>query len=469
MDETVDRLVGRAWRDEFPWQFITRLTEAGPRLGGSPGERRAANLVAAALDEAGADPEIRPFTVPRWERNRTDLGVTLERETSLFETSDGVDEESRDAASRDGRRVERSFEAVALPYSPAGEIHAPLVDVGHGTPDELEDADVSGAVALADTATPPGQRHVHRMEKFGHAVAGGAAAFVFAHDRPGQLPPTGAISFGDEGAVPAVGVSRETGAWLRDYADGDAALRVRVDATTEPGQSRNVVGRLGPEDEPGVLVLAHHDAHDVAEGALDNGCGVTVAVTAARLLADLELGCRVWVATVGCEETGLMGAETLADRLEADRIHAVVNVDGAGRHRDLRALTHASAPLADLAERVVDGAGHPLQVTERPHPYSDHWPFLRTGVPALQLHSRPADGGERTWDRGWTHTSADTRDKVDVRTLREHAVLTALLVRELTRAEVPRVDVDDLAGRLREADAEPGMRAAGVWPDVWAQ
>lgn len=122
--------------------------------------------------------------------------------------------------------------------------------------------------------------------------------------------------------------------------------------------------------------------------------------------------------------------------------------------------------MKDLAESVVERWGQPLAVTEEPHPYSDHWWFLQGGVPALQLHSQPPAGAER--GRGWGHTRADTRDKVEVRDIREHAMLTALLVRELAATDDPgRIDTDELAEQLREADAEKGMRAAGLWPDGW--
>ncbi|WP_255150912.1 M28 family metallopeptidase [Halorarius halobius] len=439
MDDTARTLAGRAFADPFPWRFLTDLVEAGPRLGGSPGERRAADLVADALGEAGADPKTRPFEMRRWTRGDAAL-----------------------AAGRDG--ADRSFETVALPYSPPGDVTGDIVDVGHGTPDEVDDADVDGKVVVADTDTPPGDRFVHRMEKFGHAVDAGAAAFVFAHHEPGQLIPTGTLRFGREAAVPGIGVSHETGEWLREYA-GDGRARIRVDATTEAGTSHTVVGSLGPDTEEAVLVVAHLDAHDVAEGALDNGCGITTAVTAARYLADCELDCEVVVAGVGCEETGLLGSRALAEDLDVGRLRAVVNVDGAGRHRDLRALTHGHDGVRDLAERVVDEAGHPLAVGETPHPYSDHWPFLREGVPALQLHSKePGTSGR---GRGWTHTAADTRDKVDPRTLRSHALLTALLVRNLTRADLDPVDTAELREKLEDAGAESGMRAAGVWPEGW--
>ena len=373
-DDTLQAVAGRAYADPFPHRFLTALIEAGPRLGGSPGERRAAELVADAFDAAGADSELLPFEMQRWERGSAELTVTVERPS---------------------RTVDRSFNAVALPYSPGDTVRAPLTDLGHGTPAETDTADVAGTVALADTDSPSD----------------------------------------------------------------------RVDATTEPGTSHNVLGQVGADGGDGILLVGHLDAHDVAEGALDNGCGITTVATAARYLADCALDCPVWVAGVGCEETGLLGAEALADRLDTERLRAVVNVDGAGRHRDLRALVHGSAALGDHAARVGDATGQPVHVEETPHPYSDHWPFLRAGVPTVQLHSQPATGHER--GRGWGHTAADTRDKVDQRNLRAHAVLTTLLVADLAGASVPRIEASALRERLETAGAEPGMRAAGVWPADW--
>jgi Zn-dependent M28 family amino/carboxypeptidase len=443
-DDTLQAVAGRAYADPFPHRFLTALIEAGPRLGGSPGERRAAELVADAFDAVGADSELLPFEMQRWERGSAELTVTVERPS---------------------RTVDRSFDAVALPYSPGDTVRAPLTDLGHGTPAETDTADVAGTVALADTDSPTDGRYVHRMEKYGAAVDAGAAAFVFTHGEPGQLVPTGTLRFGHEGEVPAVGVSHETGAWLREYASEGADVRIRVDATTELGTSHNVLGQVGADGGDGILLVGHLDAHDVAEGALDNGCGITTVATAARYLADCALDCPVWVAGVGCEETGLLGAEALADRLDTERLRAVVNVDGAGRHRDLRALVHGSAALGDHAARVGDATGQPVHVEETPHPYSDHWPFLRAGVPTVQLHSQPATGHER--GRGWGHTAADTRDKVDQRNLRAHAVLTTLLVADLAGASVPRIEASALRDRLETTGAEPGMRAAGVWPASW--
>ncbi|XVH32530.1 M28 family peptidase [Haloferacaceae archaeon DSL9] len=439
----IEQAIGRTWIDDRPWQFITDLTAIGGRMGGSEGERRGAELVAETFRDIGLrDVTIDPFPMRAWRRGDTELTL-------------------RTSATR-------QFEAVALPYSPAGDVSAPFVDVGYGTPAEIDAEDVTGKIAVASTTTPGDSRFIHRMEKFGYAVESGAVGFVFVNHLPGQLPPTGALTFGAEADAVAVGVSRETGAWLAEFAantPGEAGeLSIAVEAETVAGESQNVGGRLGPDTDRELLVVAHYDGHDIAEGALDNGCGIATVVTAARVLAaveaDLPMGVRV--VAVGCEETGLLGAERLAETLDRDAIHAVLNVDGAGRSRDLVAMTHTSEATEAVAETVHERTRHPIAVKAEPHPFSDQWPFVRAGVPALQLHS---DSGER--GRGWGHTHADTRDKIDDRNIREHGILAALLAGELLRRDLPRLDRDALAAAFRGADFEAGMRAAGLWPAEW--
>ena len=435
--------VARTWIDDRPWAFLTELTAIGGRMAGSPGERTAATLIADALEDAGVrDVSIDPFDIQRWRRGSCTLQLAAP--------------------------VDRSFEAIALPYSPPGTVEGELVDVGYGTPEEIDDAPIEGRIAVASTTTPHDARFVHRMETFGHALEAGAIGFLFANHVPGQLPPTGSLTFGREAAAVAAGVSHETGEWLREYAVNTAGPTGRavltIDAETGPGESQNVLGRLGPETDEELLVVAHYDGHDIGEGALDNGCGIATVVTAARILAaaeeELERGVRI--CALGCEEVGLLGAERLLETVDLDRVAGVLNVDGAGRYRDLVAMAHTSRATEAAASELSAATRQPIDVQFEPHPFSDQWPFVRAGVPALQLHS---DNGER--GRGWGHTHADTRDKVDDRNVREHAILLSLLAIDLAGRELPRLDRDELVAAFRAADFEPGMRAAGLWPDAW--
>jgi len=445
----VDRALGAAWHSDEPWTLLADLTALESRMAGSDGERRSAERVAEAFREVGLrDVSVDPFELQAWQRG----DATVELRSP----------------------VERSFEAIALPYSPSGAVDGRLVDIGYGTPEEIDARNVANAIVLASTDTPPRTgRFVHRQESYSVAVDAGAAAFIFANHVPGQLPPTGTLRAGVAADIPGLGVSHETGEWLRRYAESDADATIAdrtvrahcsVSASTEAAEGHNVAGVLGPETDEEVLVVAHHDAHDVGDGALDNGSGVATLLTAVRVLSAIEtdLACRVRVVATSGEEVGLLGSSALADELDRDAIRAVVNVDGAGRFRDLRAFTHASEPIAGIVEQVTDAVGHPVVLERSPHPHSDHWPFLRAGVPTLQLHS---DSGER--GRGFTHTRADTLDKADRRAIREHGMLAALLVDALTRAELPRLSADRLATAFADAGYERGMRAMDEWSEQW--
>jgi Zn-dependent M28 family amino/carboxypeptidase len=469
MDDTADtadtadigETFGATWLDDTPGEFLADLTGIENRMAGSAAEARAAELVADAFESVGLD-DVRQqsFGMQAWERGETNLRLTAPQE--------------------------RQFEAIALPYSPSGSVSGKLVDVGHGTPEEIENTDVAGRIAVASTTTPPGSRFLHRMEKFGTAAEAGAEAFVFVNHVPGQLPPTGSLTFGEEAEIPAIGVSKETGERLRRHTvgieerhdDGVGTVEIAVSATTTDGESQNVLARTGPETDRELLAVAHYDAHDIAEGALDNGCGIATLVTTAQILADTDLDVGVRFAAVGCEEVGLLGANHLAQSVDLSGIAGVLNIDGAGRFRNLVAMTHTSEATAETARAVSEDANHPIDVVEEPHPFSDQWPFVRRGVPALQLHSRADDpaaaiGGHPEGGvgrgRGWGHTHADTLDKVDDRNVREHAMLASLLLRDLAASaeDLPRLDTDSLRESFREESFEPGMRAAGMWPEKW--
>ncbi len=441
--DALSAAIGRTWTDDVPWEFITDLTAIGNRMGGSPGEHEAAAVIADAFTTAGLHNVTQnPFQMHEWRRGSSTLQLA--------------------------GPTDRTFDTIALPYSPADTVTAEFVDAGYGTPAEIDDLDVTDKIVVASTTTPEGGRFIHRMEKFSYAIESGAVGFVFVNHIPGQLPPTGSLTFGHEADAVAVGVSLETGDWLSEYAvntPGEhAEMGLTVQAETTAGESRNVVGTVGPDTDEELLLLAHYDGHDIAEGALDNGCGIATVLTAARILAAIEdeLTKRVRVVAVGCEEIGLLGSEQLAEHVSHDSIHGVLNVDGAGRFRDLVAMTHTSTETEEVAQAVSTQTRHPITIVSEPHPFSDQWPFVRDGIPALQLHSESNDRG-----RGWGHTTADTRDKVDDRDIREHGILTALLAIELTDTELPRLDKDVVTDAFREAEFETGMKAANLWPDAW--
>ena len=415
-----DRVVGQAYRFEA-WETLTELVDIGNRMAGSAGEQRAIETVADALRDAGVrDVGVDRFGIPGWERGE-----------SLLSLPD--------------RRYEHPHQLLALPGGPAGEVTGTVVDVGYGTEAAFEGADIEGAIALASSGRPEGHdRRIHRREKYGFAVDAGAAAFLYRNNRPGCLPPTGGVS-GDEGPgpIPAAGVSRELGARLGRVDEPEATLR--VECTTGPAESGNVTGRLGPETDDRVLVTAHHDAHDIAEGAGDNGTGCALVVEIARTLAAVEdkLETELVFATFGAEETGLRGSRHHVETTALDSIRAVVNCDAIGGSRDLAVHTNGFDGLA----APFEAAGEAVTTHEGVAPHSDHWPFVRRGVPGVMAASADGEG------RGWGHTHGDTLDKLDRRDLRDLAVVLSGAVLRIASGDPPATH-DDPTEVERRAEAE---------------
>jgi Zn-dependent M28 family amino/carboxypeptidase len=429
--------VGETFVDDTGPAMHEELVDIGNRLSGTEGERRAATAIRNALDDAGVrDARTEAFDIQGWERGHSAVEV-------------------------DGE----SFGSVALPRSPSATVSGELVDLGYGLPADFEDVDLSGKVVIVDTNVPPyHDRFVHRTEKYYYAVEGGAAAFLFRNHVPGDLPPTGSVGRPGEpiGEIPAVGVSKEGGARLARRHEGEA-VTVEVEATIGDARSRNVLGELGPETDRTVLVTAHYDGHDIAEAAVDNGAGTAVLVGTAAALARREgdLQTRVRLVAVGGEEVGLLGAEHVAETTDLETVKAVLNADGPGRARDYRVLTNYFDELGAAAERAGERLRQPVEAVPTVGPHSDHWPFVKRGVPGL--HLRSVEGNE---GRGWGHTHADTYDKVDPRDIRTHAIVTAGITAEVARDAV---DPDskseaEIAGYLEDEDLATGMKIIGSWP-----
>jgi Zn-dependent M28 family amino/carboxypeptidase len=332
--------IGETFTSDIGWDHLESLVDIGDRMAGSDGERAGLELTRDALADAGArDARIEEFEIQGWERGDSEV--------------------------RRGDEVVASGQnaCVALPRSPSGEATGEFVDLGDGVPDDFE-RDLSGAVVMVSSDTPDSvDRFVHRREKYYHAVEAGAAAFVFANHVEGTLPPTGSVGTGDApiGEIPAVGVSKETGARLARRREGEA-LTVAVDCETPDATSGTAVADLGPDTDEYLVVSCHVDAHDLAEGAMDNGAGTATMVEVANALAarEDELDTRVRFVGFGAEEVGLVGSSRFAANVDPDRVTAVVNVDSNVFGRTLRLDHHGFDALAAAGERVSDRFDHPI-------------------------------------------------------------------------------------------------------------
>ncbi|MFW5937975.1 MAG: M28 family peptidase [Halanaeroarchaeum sp.] len=428
--------IGDIFRSDVGWNHLETLVDIRDRMAGTEGEREGAEATLEVLDEYARDAHLDEFDLQGWERG-----------------SAAVETPARDE------------HAIALPRSPADSVSGRFVDLGYGLPSDFEDADIEGAIVMVSTDIPDWfDRFIHRREKYYYAVQEGAAGFVFKNHYEGCLPPTGSVGNEDSpiGDIPAVGVSKEVGARLARQFEGET-LGIDVEADIYDTTSQNVHAVLGPDTDEELLVTSHVDAHDIAEGAMDNGAGTAMVVELAKTLAarEDELDTKVRFIVYGAEEVGLVGSAYDAEKRDPESVKAVLNFDGVVRARTLSYYTHGFDALENAATEIADDFDHPVHTTPEQGPHSDHWPYVVQGVPGYHVTTKSDDAG-----RGWGHTEADTLDKIERRTFREQAILLTELARHLASNKfgVAHASPDDIAAALEDEDKAKGMKVIGDWP-----
>jgi len=189
--------------------------------------------------------------------------------------------------------------------------------------------------------------------------------------------------------------------------------------TPGPVPCFNVIAELRGREFPEQVVLigGHLDTWDGAEGAQDNGTGVSTAMEAARLLAACGIQPRRTIRFVlfGGEEQGLYGSQQyVKDHADELAQHSVALIhDGGGTV--LRGLAPTYRMLADFEQVFAPLAGTDARFPFELHEVdalvnsgdSDHAPFISAGVPGF-FWEQTEEGYEHVH-----HTQYDKFETVD--------------------------------------------------------
>jgi Zn-dependent M28 family amino/carboxypeptidase len=252
------------------------------------------------------------------------------------------------------------------------------------------------------------------------------------------------------------------------------ALKTRVHVTNEEKAERvtspNVVAII-PGSDPKLaselVVLSGHLDHigvaparpgDTAatdrinNGALDNATGVATMLEVARAAAiapDRPRRSILFLASTG-EEKGLLGADYFARHPTVPRTSIVGNVD-----LDMPLLLY---PFTDL---VAFGANHstlgpltaaavaPMNLKLSPDPMpeqgiftrSDHYMFVKQGVPAVFLATGYANGGEAQWNKflegNYHHPGDDMSQPIDWQSGARFAEANYRIMRAMADSDSP--------------------------------
>lgn len=259
--------------------------------------------------------------------------------------------------------------------------------------------------------------------------------------------------------------------------NGTAAFDVHT--AREDIQSANVIGVIPGTDssvrDEMVMLTAHLDHLGVSgqgedrinNGALDNAGGVSIMLEAARALMADPPRRSVMVVALTAEELGLLGSEYLAENpvVAADKVVANVNLD-------MPILTYAFTDLVAFGSDhstlgpLVDAAARADGLTLSPDPMptqgvftrSDHYSFVKAGVPSVMLATGYANGGEAAWGQFFQNGYHRPADDLRMPFLWESAVrfarVNAAIARSIADApERPRWYEGDVFGAQFAATA----------------
>jgi carboxypeptidase Q len=409
-DEDIARIVGYSMTRGGALSFLETLTDTiGGRITGSPGSRAAAELILKTLKDAGIDSaHLEEYDLTSQWRHGSATGEVISP-------------------------VQRALVIGSYGWVPGtpGPIEVAVTDFGpiSGDRDPIP-ARVRGAAVIVDLrSSGSSTAYVGARAIIARRLAeAGAAAMFIVSDKPDRMVYTSAFGFYPKGPLPVISIASEDAAFLRRLlAHSDVKVRLDVqNSFPGPGKERNVVADIrGSDPSEMVLLCAHFDDWDPAQGANDNGAGVAAVLEAARIFKLLRIQPKHTIRFVffSGEEELSNGSRAYVSQHnnELEKIRAVFNVDS-GAHppvgfaihgrQDMEAISKILLkPLAPLgADKVFLDADFD----------SDQETFIVAGLPIYSLRVEPGDYDSRH------HTIIDTFERVDPRMLAIHTAVMAV-------------------------------------------
>ncbi len=204
---------------------------------------------------------------------------------------------------------------------------------------------------------------------------------------------------------------------------------------------RNLIGRLTGMSGKAVAITGHYDTKVMPKfvGANDAGSSTGTLMELARVLPKQRWSDDLYLVFFDGEEAfhqwtdtdSLYGSRHLADRWAADgtlrRLKALINIDMIGdKNLDIVDESSGAAWLRQLVWQTASELGYAKYFhDDETWIGDDHVPFVKRGVPALDLIDFNYGPGNEYW-----HTPADTVDKLGAHSFQVVGdVLVAVLVK----------------------------------------
>ncbi|MDB6067749.1 MAG: aminopeptidase precursor [Pedosphaera sp.] len=388
-------------------RILTSLTtDVGPRLAGSDAEKRAAAWAQRTFEQLGFDKVwTESFPIEHgWVRGIEKAEVVGTSAQPLVVAALGGSIATPPEGIEAEIAVFKTYEALLA--APVGSLKGKIAVV---TQPMVRAQDGSG-YGFAARIRSSGASEAARRGAVGYLLR---SLGTDSH----RIPHTGAMHYAaDAPKIPAAALSVPDAEQLDRLVAEGGPVRVRLVLTPrDPGAvtSQNVIAEIKGSEKPEEIVLigAHLDSWDLGTGAIDDGAGVAIAMSATKLIHDLPQRPKrtIRVVLYGSEEIGLVGGKAYAESHKAELNHYVVVAEpDLGQGPIYKFQTGVATP-EEASLKIIRVALAPLGIVPGDNlsrGSSDVEPLAEAGVPAVTLEMDGSDYFDLH------HTSDDTLDKV---------------------------------------------------------
>jgi glutaminyl-peptide cyclotransferase len=236
------------------------------------------------------------------------------------------------------------------------------------------------------------------------------------------------LDFGNR--IPGTNAHRQAGDWIAAELEANGWMSTIQEFEYRYVQLRNIIGKSNDQLMPGPIVIgAHYDTRPQADrdlsrpfqpvpGANDGASATAVLLELASVLDVDGFRQPVWLVFFDGEDSGniegwdwIVGSTYFVEHLTATP-EAVVIVDMVGDEElQLYYERNSDEILAQEIWEIAADLGYPSFIAEERYSIiDDHTPFLRAGIPAVDIID---------FDYPFWHTTEDTLDKISASSLEQ--------------------------------------------------
>lgn len=331
------------------------------RVGGTPEELKAANILIDSTSEVGVEGALESFEVSSYDIKKVQFEVLEPFQATYEATGYGLSGNTPDEGIAADFKYVQQAEEIDL-IDAKDKIVLLNAPVSYRTYRMLNEAGVKGFITFSGSV-------LDDVEK----TDIDARTLRKKHLKYGSIP----------------GVTIRVKDAMEVVKKNATKVKITLQQETCDVDSHNVIAEVKGTKYPDEVVafVAHYDSTPYSPGAYDNGAGSVIIMEMLRYYKENPPARTIRFIWFGSEERGLIGSKAYvkSHKKELDKIKLVVNVDMAGGILgEERAIVTADDSLVHMVEYLSSEIGHPITVTQDIYS-SDSTPFANKGVPAISF------------------------------------------------------------------------------------